>query len=439
MTPQTWKAIRWTSAAASALALAVLCAPWSASQEGPSRQLTGVVTGEGFTPIRIAVPDPEGEGPARAAAREIVETVRADLEFSGFFDVVSPTRYPLVPQRPGGPVLHDDWISIGADATVLAEVTLREGRIDLQARLFDNPAKSLLFARRYGGGTDLIRRVAHQLADDLVRHYTGRPGIAMSRIAFVSNYGEGRELYIMDYDGHRVRRITTTGTLNLSPAWAPDADRLAFVSWRGRRPGIWIMESDGRITSVPTVGGELNSAPDWSPDGRRLVYSSDVDGNSELYVVDLETGRNTRLTRTAAIETSPVFSPNGREIAFTSDRSGSPQIYIMDAEGLNVRRVSREGNYHDSPAWSPRGDRLAFVSRIDGRFEIVVLDLSSGVVTQLTSGGRNEDPRWSPDGRHIVFSSNRGGAFDIYSIRADGTHARRLTRGSNSYTPDWSR
>ncbi len=59
-------------------------------------------------------------------------------------------------------------------------------RIDVEARLYDNSGGGQLFARRYGGQTALVRRVAHQIADDIVKHYTGRPGISLTRIAFVS-------------------------------------------------------------------------------------------------------------------------------------------------------------------------------------------------------------------------------------------------------------
>lgn len=404
------------------------------------RTLKGVVEGEGFARIKIALPEPEADAGSKDAAAELIQTVRDDLTFSGFFDVVDPALYRLVPAASAGSVPHDDWLGIGADAVTQARLTLRGDRIDLEARLHDNPSRTLLFARRYGGTKDLLRRVAHLLADDLVRHYTGRPGVALTRIAFVSKHGAGKEIYLMDYDGQRIRRLTTTGTINLSPVWSPDGNRLAFLSWRSRQPTIHIMDSDGKLVSVPTLGGELNAAPDWSPDGKKLVYSSDTDGNSEIYQVELATMKRTRLTRHGAIDTSPAFSPNGREIAFTSDRSGSPQIYVMDVDGLNVRRVSSEGSYNESAAWSPRGDRLAYSSRLDGRFDIVVLDLAGGSLTRLTRGeGNNENPRWSPDGRHIVFSSSRAGSYDIHVMAADGSNVRRLTRGGDSITPDWSR
>ncbi len=421
-------------------AVALLCATSLGSQE-PDRpaQLEGEVTRVGIAQIKIALAEPGGPSASLEAA-ELVQTVRDDLEFSGFFDVVDPSLYRLVPaaERPGE-VRHDDWLSIGADALTLLRVELRDGRLAVEARLYDNPSRTLLFARRYGGERELVRRVAHQISSDLTFHYTGRPGVSLTRIAFVSKHGEGKELYLMDYDGQRVRRLTTTGTINLSPVWSPDGNRLAFVSWRGKQPGVYIYESDGSLTAAPVIEAELNSAPDWSPDGDRIVYSSDADGDPEIYVLDLASRRNTRLTRNPAIETAPAVSPNGREIAFVSDRSGGPQIYIMSAEGLNVRRVSRDSSYSESPAWSPRGDRLAYVSRYDGRFDIMVLDLATGGLSRLTHGeGNSENPSWSPDGRHLVFSSNRSGRYDICSMRDNGTDVRRLTRGTDSLTPDWS-
>lgn len=418
--------------------LCCICSLPSPAQDS-GRRLEGEVTAEGGLRIKIAVPDAASRQGDRAEVREIVETVRDDLAFSGVFDVVDSALYSLVPPD-DNIVRHDDWLSIGADALVRMRVSVEGNRLDLEARLFDNVGKTLLFGRRYGGGVDMLRRVAHQLSDDLVRHYTGSPGSAMTRIAFVSKHGEGKEIYLMDYDGRRVRRLTTTSTINLSPVWSPRGDELAFVSWRGRQPGVYVMSSEGKLGHLSTIGGELSAAPDWSHDGRKLVYSSDYPGNTELYVLDRSSGKNARLTRNPAIDTSPAYSPNGREIAFTSDRTGTPQIYLMDAEGLNVRRVSWEGSYNDSAAWSPAGDRLAFVSRINGRFDVMTLDLSTDRLRRLTYGeGNNENPRYSPDGRHLVFASDRAGTYDIYTMRADGSDVRRLTRNGNCFTPDWSR
>ncbi len=417
----------------------VLAAAAPGHAQDTRKTIGGLVEATGFEPVDIAVADADADAGSHDAAAEIVDTVRWDLQFSGYFDVVDPKLYALVPPSATDEPALESWQSIGANALVKAKVVARGGRVDVDVRLYDTPSKKLVLHRRYGGGPDLLRRLAHQISDDITRQLTGRQGISLTWIAFVSKHGEGKEIYLMDYDGRRVRRLTTTGTINLTPAWSPDGRRLAFVSWRGKQPNVYILESDGRLTTVNVLNAELNAAPDWSPDGRRMVYSSSAAGNSDLYVLDLESGRNTRLTATPAIETAPAYSPTGREIAFTSDRSGTPQIYIMDAEGLNVRRVTYEGSYNDSAAWSPRGDKLAYVSRVDGRFDVFVLDIATNTTRRLTFGeGSNENPRWSPDGRHLVFASSRAGTYDIYTMLADGSDVRRLTQGGDCFTPDWS-
>src|SRR6185503_2687586 len=113
------------------------------------------------------------------------------------------------------------------------------------------PPIASLFDRRFGGPTDAARRVAHQLSDDIVQQLTGQPGIALTWIAFVSKHGKGKEVYMMDYDGHRVRRITTTNSISLMPTWSPVAQRLAYMSWRTGVPAIDILESDGKIARAP--------------------------------------------------------------------------------------------------------------------------------------------------------------------------------------------
>ena len=77
----------------------------------------------------------------------------------------------------------------------------------------------------------------------------------------------------------------------------------------------------------------------------------------------------------------------------------------------------------------------------DGRNHIFTLDLSSGRVTQLTSGRNHHDqhPKWSPDGKRISFISSRGGNFDLWMMNADGTGVERLTdHAAADYDPIWA-
>jgi TolB protein len=419
-----------------ALALAVSAVGPATGQQGLDIRVDAPIRA-----LKVAIPPPLATGASQEMAREIVSTLRGDLDFSEFFDVIDPALYRLA-AREDGSIDHEAWLSIDADSTIWTQVEMKDGRLEVTLRLHNNSAATVELAQLYGGSPEHVRRVAHKMSSDVMKQVFGREGVFLTRIAFVSNHEEGKELYLMDYDGARVRRLTTTRRINLTPVWSPDGQRMAFLSYKNRQPGVYIYGVDGSLTQAPVVEAELNGSPDWSPDGTQMVYVTDKDHNAELYLLDLPTGRNTRLTRTRAIETAPAFSPNGREIAFTSDRSGSPQVYIMGKDGLNVRRVSREGGYNESPAWSPQGDRLAYVSRIGGRFDVVVLELASGQLRRLTHGergeGNNENPAWSPDGRNLVFASDRLGTYDIYTMRWDGSRVQRLTKNGNCFTPHWS-
>ncbi len=408
--------------------------------QGP--EITNVIEEAGIDPIRIAIPAAATSSGAVTFARELVETIRDDLEFSGYFSLLYIEDESLQNAAAGTEPDLPAWAASGAEALLLVQVRLTDERYSIDVRMFDPIGKSRILHQRYGGSADLVRRLAHQIADEILGSYDGLTGIASTTIAFISKHADAKELYMMDYDGRRIRRMTDTGVINTTPSWAPVGDRLALVSWRNKRQTFYIIEPDGTFRTVPILAGELNTSPDWSADGRKLLYVSTNNhpGNAEIYSLDLDSGKNRRLTYSPAIDTEPDFSPTGRQIAFTSDRSGAPQIYTMDPEGTNVRRVSKEGSYNSSPAWSPSGDRLAWVSRIDGHYQIVVLDLISGTVARLTRGNWNhENPAWSPDGRHLVFASNREGVYHIYTMRADGGNIRQLTTGVSGETPDWSR
>ena len=422
-----------------AVLLTLLAAGRADSQKN---EVTLGISESGARRISLALPPfrVESSPDLEKDARTISETLWDDLDFSGFFSLVNQKYYSYVTGYSEKRVQHKDWLGIGAESLVLGKVAHEEGKLVVDGRLYDNRQEQLVMGRRFRGDPDMVRNIAHRLGDEIVRQFTGQPGIFHSRIAFVSQVGKGKEIFVMDYDGDRIKRLTGNGSLNLNPAWSPDGSQIAFLSYRSGRPELVILSSQGELRKAFPQKGELNLAPDWSPDGKRIAFAGSLDGNTEIFLLTIASGSVTRLTNNPALETSPAWSTTGREIAFVSDRSGNPQIYLMDAEGTNVRRLTYEGNWNDLPAWSPRGDKIAYVSRLEGHFDIFIRDLASQKSTRLTSGtGNNEDPRWSPDGRHIAFASDRAGNYDIYEMDLDGGNQRRITRGGNSFNPDWSR
>lgn len=399
--------------------------------------------------VRLAFPaarKPLGVSPQMAsAAAEIEATLRSDLRLSGVFTIQGPRE--LEGLQITGNLARDfeQYRSVGNEVALIVEIKVSDdSRLVLEGVLYDLPSKRDILPKRYIGGPELSRRIAHTFSDEIVLYMTGVRGIAMTSLAFTSDRdGDGvKELYLMDYDGYGQRRMTGHRSLSFSPAWSPSGEGLAYVSYySGTGASIyWVDRATGDKSVILEEVAQALS-PTVSPDGRYIAFAKSLRGNLEIFRIDRDGSNQRQLTRVGGIDTNPAWSPRGDRIAFTSSRLGMPQIYLMDAEGKNVRRLTFEGNYNDGASWSPDGRYIVFSARTrDGsRFNIAKLDVETGEQTMLTSGrGSHESPTFSPDGRFVAYESNRSGQRQIYLMTADGEEVAQLTNGSNNYGPSWS-
>ncbi|MBN2399357.1 MAG: Tol-Pal system beta propeller repeat protein TolB [Candidatus Aminicenantes bacterium] len=397
---------------------------------------------EGMPMIPVAMPGfqlTDKSLPGNDIVSTIYETLWKDLEFSRVFKMVPREHYSYISRFNANAINFKDWASIQANFLISGQLEIAaDERIIFSFKVYEVNGARFIFGRNYGGKKEFSRTIAHKAADEMMKHFGEKP-LFTSKIVYVSETGNDRDIYIMDYDGFRPTRITYSNALDMLPSWSSNNEKILYTSYRNLTPELFIFDLYSGKTELLSSGGS-NYAADWSPVSDQIVFTSTKSGNAEIYLKDMKTGREKQLTFNPAIDTTPCWSPNGREIAFTSQRNGTPQIYIMDAEGSNTRRITMEGSYHDSSAWSPDGMRLAFVSRIANRFDIYVYNLKSNEMSKLTeNSGRNENPSWSPDGRHLVFSSNRSGRYQLYLVDYDGRHIRQLTTGSENKMPKWQR
>lgn len=380
--------------------------------------------------------DPEGHG------KRIAEVIRTDLDFSGFFEVLDPTSFIEDPNRAGltsERIDFKDWSAVGAEALVKGGITVEGKNLTIEARLFDVFQGRMMVGKRYKGELNDLRQMAHKFSNEIVKSITGEEGIFETSIVFIMNKERTKEIYEMDYDGHSLRALTSSGTLNMSPSGSPDGYEIVFSSERNRSWGIYLIDVKSKEEKKISTERGLNISPSFSPDGKRIAFTLSKDGNSDIYVVNKDGSGLKRLTNNQAIDVSPSWSPDGDKIAFVSDRGGSPQIYIMDSNGGDLRRITFEGSYNASPKWSPRGDKIVFASRRNGSFQICIMNPDGSGLEQLTGSGNNEGPSWSPDGRYIVFSSTRNGRTGIYTMRANGENQKRITpEEAVAISPSWS-
>ena len=123
----------------------------------------------------------------------------------------------------------------------------------------------------------------------------------MTRVVFSRDDGTGSDLYVVDYDGEGVQRLTSNRVLNICPSWSPDNSRIAFTSYRNHLQGLFLLDTtNGRVTQIIEQGG-LNFGADWHPDGTELLVSLSRSGSPEIYRITPEGKIIKRLTVSPAI------------------------------------------------------------------------------------------------------------------------------------------
>lgn len=398
---------------------------------------------EGMPIIPVALPEFSFSNKSlvnNEVKNEIYEVLWKDLDYSRVFKLISREHYSYIQKFEPSNIIFKDWASIQANILISGELEIsKEDRVVFSIRVYEVNSKKFIFGRNFGGKKEFIRLIAHRAADEMMKYFGEKP-IFTSKIVFVSDKDGNKEIYIMDYDGKRHKRITYNKYIDLLPSWSRDNEKILYTSYRKQNPDLYIFYLYTGKTELVSTGG-VNYSADWSPDSDKIVYtSSKKDRNAEIYIRNMETGKEKRITFSSAIDTTPCWSPNGKEIAFISQRSGVPRVYLMDAEGTNVRCITYDGSHFDSPSWSPDGTRIAYVSMVEGRLDIYVYHLKNNSITKLTEkAGRNENPSWSPDGRHVIFSSNRSGEYQLYSVDYDGANLTQITFKGENKMPKWQK
>lgn len=423
------------------LLIAISFAPLPAlTQDQPpakEQQITGVIKESGFTQAKIAVPDTTFDSALSAEAGEVHSTLNDDLDFSGFFKIVDPPLYSGM--AISDKIDFDAWTGMDTDYLLLTKLVKSERVLTLEGRLYDIKRKEMVTGKRIRAAANQPRLLSHNLSAVVLDYLFGAGRFPTSQILFASQLGETQDIFLSDYDGKNLVRLTAMGILNVTPDISPKGDKIVFTSILKDRQELFFLDRAGKRTKLYGEGEGLNSSPRFSPDARSIAFCSSKAGNPDIWTIDADGKNLTRVSFSFGIDTAPCWSPDGTKIAFTSDRSGSPQIYIMDRDGTNVKRLTPQNSKRcDQPHWSPRGDRIAYTTMVDGKFNIASIDIATGEVTLLTRGeGDSESPTWSPDGRYLTFSSNRLGSFQIFIMRADGSGVRRISNQPDCSSPCW--
>lgn len=426
-----------TSVALAALALLLVTPAFA--QSAPGGPIVSDITSGRRDYYKIAVPELVGDG---ESGRLVTEVVSGDLGISGWFKVLDPRSFVANLAAEGTEIVVADWRNVGAEGVVKGQAKMENGQLVLDMKLYQlAQGNAPVLSKTYRGPASEARAFAHAWSNEVVKAIAGEDGFFDSKIAFSASTGPGRkDIFVMDYDGANLHKVTHNDSQNVLPAWSPDGREIVFTSFVTGNPDLFVVPAAGGKAKRISGRTGVNMGAAFSPDGKYIACTLSQDGNSEIYRLDADGGGAKRLTDSPFIDSSPAWSPDGQRLAFVSNRHGSPQLWLMSPSGSQPMRLTRVGNYNQEPAWCPSAKAcprptIAFTARDENNhFDIFLIDVVSGQLTRVTENqGDSQHPSWAPNGRALVVANSRGG---IWIITADGKQMRQVYKGAAS-TPTW--
>jgi Tol biopolymer transport system component len=247
-----------------------------------------------------------------------------------------------------------------------------------------------------------------------------------------------------------VLRHDVEAAMLLVPSVSPGGDRIAYVSDQGLTRDLYLRDLSSGEEARRLVRGDINgdfealrffnASASWSPDGRLLAFPAKRGGRDALYLFDVE---KRRVVRRIELDLdgmqTPSFSPNGQELVFVGLESGTSNLYRVRIDGSDLRQLTHDRSAVRDPQWSPDGRSVVYVTDaaaevppgqwLDGRFRLVLLNLRSGRSRDITpfAHGKAVSPAWSGDGESIAFASDQDGISNIYILHLPTGQVFRLT------------
>jgi dipeptidyl aminopeptidase/acylaminoacyl peptidase len=281
------------------------------------------------------------------------------------------------------------------------------------------------------------------------------------------------QVYLLSMNGGEARRISNLKNSVSVFRWSPDGTRLAVISRIGpsdsrpenkdrsdvrhyknssykfndtgwfddRRTHVWIVEVKSGSARQITEGDDWNdSDPQWSPDGTRVAFVSNRTGkeyednrNSDVWVISAEGGKLTKISDHDEADNQPRWSPDGKWIAFTGeihDRD-HPKIYLAPSNGGAPSVLAANGLdlIPNALEWSDDGKSIFFETGVKGEVQLFRVDVTSKLVTPVTSGSRAvRGVDFNFGTRTIAYLANDFKHLDnLHVAGLDGKNERRLT------------
>lgn len=260
--------------------------------------------------------------------------------------------------------------------------------------------------------TDIIAN-SNLLADKIYEKITQTKGIFSTLIAFSMNWNGVRQIFITDFNGKRIKKLTNNKKDSIAPKVSLDKKYIIYTQYlQSSGTALRMINLDNFEDKLMFSSKEINLAGGFDKNNASFYFVSFDGKRSKVYEFFIKEHKAKELYSSRSRIVSPVTTFKENEIAFVSDEYGTPQIFLFNKAEKKIKKISSTPNYATSPHFTVYGDYYAYVGQTNGKGNIYITSVDGSDFVMLTHGDLNyEDPVWLENTRFLLTIS----AFDNYS------------------------
>ncbi|WP_318312759.1 TolB family protein [Flagellimonas crocea] len=181
-------------------------------------------------------------------------------------------------------------------------------------------------------------------------------------------------IYVLPIEGGTPKRVTSE-VMSFWHGWSPDGKRLAYCAERNGNYDVYTIDVNGGKEKRLTTADGLDDGPEYSPDGKYIYYNSYKSGHMQIWRMLTNGKKQEQLTFDSNSNWFPHPSPDGKWIAYIAYTSDQKQehlfgkqvkLRLMNVETKAIKDITPvfyggQGTIN-VPSWSPDSKKVAFVS-----------------------------------------------------------------------------
>ena len=413
---------------------------------------------------KLVIDEPELDnltGDQKRIAAEIIDILRNDFIF--YKHKFNSVDYSDKGKKSYSFPDVEKWKAGGVTYFIASQMSNAGAGVEAKVKVWSVLTGSEIFSKNVRIDPKSVRNLTHQLADGIYQAITGKPSIFNSKIVFVSDRTSGKniekELYIMDFDGRRVDKLTNFNSVVISPDVSKDNSKIMFSLIATKKEisrnkvrmikNIDLKTYDLVTKKFSTISDRpgINAGAVFSSNPEVIYLTLSFSGNADVYELNTVTEKMRKITSHYSDDVDPSVTQDGRLMTYLSNRSGRAHIYTMDPSQTekDVKRISFVGQFNATPRLSPDGKEIVFTSWVDNGFDLYRIGSDGNNLVRLTKDfGSNEEPVYSPDGEFIVFTSKRmiskrKAQRNVYIMNREGEVLGQLTQDfGHCFSPKWT-